>query len=67
MNFGWKVLIPFGLLWVLATGAIIVLPERVRARSARRRSSRVGLIVARLAARLAGQAAARPRQEEVAA
>jgi NADH-quinone oxidoreductase subunit H len=28
MNFGWKVLIPFGLFWVLATGAIVVLPER---------------------------------------
>jgi len=27
MNFGWKVLIPFGLFWVLATGAIVVLPE----------------------------------------
>ncbi len=27
MNFGWKVLIPFGLLWILATGAVIVLPE----------------------------------------
>jgi NADH-quinone oxidoreductase subunit H len=26
MSFGWKVLIPFGLLWVLATGAVIVLP-----------------------------------------
>ncbi len=27
MNFGWKVLIPWGLIWVLATGAIVVLPE----------------------------------------
>jgi NADH-quinone oxidoreductase subunit H len=27
MSFGWKVLIPLGLAWVLATGAIIVLPD----------------------------------------
>ena len=27
MNFGWKVLIPFGLIWILATGAIVVLPQ----------------------------------------
>jgi NADH-quinone oxidoreductase subunit H len=29
MNFGWKVLIPWGLVWVLLTGAIVVLPEEV--------------------------------------
>jgi NADH-quinone oxidoreductase subunit H len=29
MAFGWKVLIPTGLVWVLATGAIIVLPQEV--------------------------------------
>ena len=29
MAFGWKVLIPAGLVWVLATGAIIVLPQEV--------------------------------------
>jgi NADH-quinone oxidoreductase subunit H len=28
MNFGWKTLIPFGLFWVLATGAIVLLPQR---------------------------------------
>jgi NADH-quinone oxidoreductase subunit H len=27
MAFGWKALIPVGLLWVLATGAVIVLPD----------------------------------------
>ena len=27
MAFGWKVLIPFGLVWILLTGAIIVLPD----------------------------------------
>jgi NADH-quinone oxidoreductase subunit H len=28
MNFGWKVLIPFGLIWILFTGAVVVLPDR---------------------------------------
>jgi NADH-quinone oxidoreductase subunit H len=27
MSFGWKFLIPFGLVWILATGAVVVLPE----------------------------------------
>jgi NADH-quinone oxidoreductase subunit H len=27
MNFGWKYLIPFGLLWILFTGAAVVLPD----------------------------------------
>jgi NADH-quinone oxidoreductase subunit H len=27
MAFGWKVLIPFGLVWVLITGAVVVLPD----------------------------------------
>jgi NADH-quinone oxidoreductase subunit H len=27
MSFGWKVLIPWGLVWVMATGAIVILPE----------------------------------------
>jgi NADH-quinone oxidoreductase subunit H len=29
MAFGWKVLIPFGLVWVLVTGAIVVLPDHL--------------------------------------
>jgi NADH-quinone oxidoreductase subunit H len=27
MNFGWKVLIPFGLVWVLMTGVVVVVPQ----------------------------------------
>jgi len=27
MHFGWKVLIPFGLVWVMVTGAVVVLPD----------------------------------------
>ncbi len=27
MNFGWKVLIPFGLVWVMITGVVVVLPQ----------------------------------------
>ncbi|HEX2128919.1 MAG TPA: NADH-quinone oxidoreductase subunit H, partial [Solirubrobacterales bacterium] len=29
MNFGWKVVIPWGLVWILATGAIVILPEQI--------------------------------------
>ena len=29
MSFGWKVVIPWGLVWVLATGAIVILPEEI--------------------------------------
>jgi NADH-quinone oxidoreductase subunit H len=29
MSFGWKVLIPWGFVWVVATGAIVVLPDVV--------------------------------------
>jgi NADH-quinone oxidoreductase subunit H len=28
MSFGWKILIPVGLLWILLTGALVVLPDR---------------------------------------
>jgi NADH-quinone oxidoreductase subunit H len=34
MAFGWKVLIPFGLVWVLITGAIVVLPQQYGRRAA---------------------------------
>jgi hypothetical protein len=27
MQFGWKVLIPFGLLWVMVTGLVVVIPQ----------------------------------------
>ena len=33
MAFGWKLLIPFGLAWVLMTGAIIVLPQEIGRRA----------------------------------
>jgi NADH-quinone oxidoreductase subunit H len=33
MQFGWKVLIPFGLVWVMVTGAVVVLPDRFGDRS----------------------------------
>jgi NADH-quinone oxidoreductase subunit H len=32
MSFGWKVLIPFGLAWVLVTGLEVVLPEHLQRR-----------------------------------
>ncbi len=33
MSFGWKVLIPFGLVWVMITGAVVVLPDHFARRS----------------------------------
>jgi NADH-quinone oxidoreductase subunit H len=33
MQFGWKLLIPFGLLWVMVTGAVVVLPDRFGSRA----------------------------------
>jgi NADH-quinone oxidoreductase subunit H len=41
MSFGWKVLIPFGLFWILFTGAVVVLPVLYG-----RRSFLVGVAVA---------------------
>jgi NADH-quinone oxidoreductase subunit H len=29
MNFGWKVVIPWGFVWILATGTIVVLPQEI--------------------------------------
>ena len=29
MSFGWKVVIPWGFVWILATGAIVILPEEI--------------------------------------
>ncbi len=29
MSFGWKALIPLGLIWVMLTGAVVVLPEEL--------------------------------------
>ena len=33
MNFGWKVLIPFGLVWVMVTGLVVVLPDHFSRRA----------------------------------
>jgi hypothetical protein len=27
MNLGWKVLVPFGLVWIMITGVVVVLPQ----------------------------------------
>ena len=32
MSFGWKVLIPFGLIWVMITGVVVVLPQEYGSR-----------------------------------
>jgi len=29
MNFGWKVVIPWGFVWILATGTIVILPQEI--------------------------------------
>jgi NADH-quinone oxidoreductase subunit H len=33
MDFGWKVLIPFGLVWIMVTGAVVVLPDHYSRRT----------------------------------
>jgi NADH-quinone oxidoreductase subunit H len=33
MSFGWKVLIPFGLVWVMVTGLVVVLPDHFSRRA----------------------------------
>jgi len=33
MSFGWKVLIPVGLFWVLASGVVVILPQEIGKRS----------------------------------
>ena len=32
MSFGWKVLIPFGLVWVMITGVVVVMPQEYGSR-----------------------------------
>ena len=65
MDLGWKRLIPFGLLWVIATGALVVLPDAYGARGRiYAAASIVGLfLVARLMAPLLKPAP--PAKEEV--
>ena len=65
MDLGWKHLIPFGLLWVIATGALVVLPDAYGARGRiYAAASIVGLfLVARLMAPLLKPAP--PAKEEV--
>ncbi len=66
MTFGWKVLIPVGLFWVMATGAIIVLPQHYG--SPRGRYMAVALIVGiALIASLVVPLLNSDRSEEVAA
>jgi NADH-quinone oxidoreductase subunit H len=64
MNFGWKVLIPFGLVWILATGAIVVLPD-VYGRDRFFRWAAIVVGVALLLSLVWPALAGKPREERV--
>ena len=63
MSFGWKALIPFGLLWVLITGAVVVIPERYGRRAVFNGAAILFGIVL-LAALVSPLFTAKPDQEE---
>jgi NADH-quinone oxidoreductase subunit H len=64
MTFGWKTLIPFGLLWVLATGAVKVLPDVYPQWTDNRRVLLTGAVVALVFLLVWSFWPVRPRSEE---